>query len=153
MLGYALLALVGLGAVGLALWALAGFVLGVGTAVQLTARSVREWWCRRAALAAKKKRQRELEEQRKKQKAIELAEEAAKRIEEERIAAYREAHPVKLIRRPDLQSLRKLISLLEEFIVQANSHRPKFRPTYDTKFRATRFSLPYDFSFPVNGPT
>jgi hypothetical protein len=83
------------------------------------ARSLRDWWRRRAALATDRKRE-----------------------------AARRAHPVELAGVPDLQSLRKLIALLDKFIAEANSHRPKFTPVYDTKFREIRFSFPFDFFFP-----
>src|SRR5262249_27002767 len=66
---------------------------------------------------------------------------------ERRINAYRRRKPVQIVGVPDLESLRKLNTLLDEFIRGANSYRPEFRTTHDSGYRDIRFSFPFDAFF------
>jgi len=51
---------------------------------------------------------------------------------------------------PELAALRKAVTILRDFVADANAYRPKFiRPSYMT-FREVRFSFPFDDFFPRN---
>jgi restriction system protein len=49
---------------------------------------------------------------------------------------------------PELAALRKAVTVLRDFVADANAYRPKFTGPSDMSFRQVRFSFPFDVFFP-----
>jgi Restriction endonuclease len=75
-------------------------------------------------------------EQQREQKKLE-----DKRRKEEAIGFVRE-------NAPELAALRKAVTVLRDFVADANAYRPKFIRPSDMSFRQVRFSFPFDVFFP-----
>jgi hypothetical protein len=132
-----LMILVAVAGIAFALWLATNILLEIGKGFRFVEKTLLDWW-----------RKRQLEHHRQKQNAIEVAQNAAKEAEQQRIAAYRKTHPAQVVGAPDLQSLTKIVALLDGFAAEAAAYRPRFIPAYNESFRHTRFSFPFAFFFP-----
>jgi restriction system protein len=68
-------------------------------------------------------------------------------MESKRIEDFRRLHPAQIVGLPDLQLLKRVSELLNEFIVSVKSYRPQISP-YDDRFRSVSFTYPFEFFFP-----
>jgi hypothetical protein len=77
--------------------------------------------------------------------------EAKRQREQKKLEADRRtAEAIRIVREnaPELAALRNAVTVLRDFVANANAYRPKFTLPSDTKFREVRFSFPFDFFFP-----
>jgi hypothetical protein len=102
-----LMILVAVAGIAFALWLATNILLEIGKGFRFVEKTLLDWW-----------RKRQLEHHRQKQNAIEVAQNAAKEAEQQRIAAYRKTHPAQVVGAPDLQSLTKIVALLDEDLYQ-----------------------------------
>jgi HJR/Mrr/RecB family endonuclease len=112
------------------------------------AKTAREGFQKSTARRAERKRLA-LEQQRRKEDELHRqAQDRARKAEQEQIAIFRQRHPAQIVGVPNLEAMRQTAKRLDDFIAAANSHRPKFLPPQDTRFRTTQFSYPFEFFFP-----
>jgi restriction system protein len=133
-----------LGVVGITGWLIIVILQGViGTAKSL-GQAVKQGAEKRAA-----RKQLAQEEHRRKEEEFKRQEEMRGKQEEQRqIELFRQRHPAQIVGAPNLEAMRQTAKRLDDFIAEANSYRPQFSPTYDTRFRTTQFSYPFEFFLP-----
>jgi Restriction endonuclease len=77
---------------------------------------------------------------------LERKKQAALQIQERKIEDFRNQHPVQIVGLPDIDLLKRISGLLDEFIASVKAHRPRVS-SYDDRFRSVSFSYPFEFFF------